>query len=236
MVIPEGRFIVRNLSCPMVVMRFYLVYSGPLPASANKPKPEDVRKIRDKFHPQLELLWKTHAALRRLRSSARVLKNPEADRLSYFHPPESPFDREMDPAEPLEDAFVDLCEPIAKGGKSYIPLIRKSLDLNCSLEITFLRQEDPGELVLQGGDLDGRIKTLFDALRVPDQDVEEKYPQAQNPTYCLLESDTLISGFEVSTGRLLMPQTVHPHEVRLIVEVTTRVLKLGNWNVCLVGD
>ena|SRR5438034_11108659 len=113
---------------------------------------------------------------------------------------------------------------------------QKILGLNCSLKIMFLRQEDPGELVLQGGDLDGRIKTLFDALRVFDADVEKKYPQTQNPTYCLLESDTLISSFDVSTGRLLMPQTDHPHEVHLVVEATIRVLRLGNWNVCLVGD
>jgi hypothetical protein len=77
----------------------------------------------------------------------------------------------------------------------------------------FLRQEDPGSLVLQGGDLDGRVKTLFDALRVPDVGVTEKHPQAQDPTYCLMENDTLISGFQVTTARLLMPETTHAHEV-----------------------
>jgi hypothetical protein len=49
----------------------------------------------------------------------------------------------------------------------YIPLIRKSLHLACALDIQFLRHEEPGLLVLQGGDLDGRLKTLFDAMRMP---------------------------------------------------------------------
>lgn len=131
---------------------------------------------------------------------------------------------------------MDLCEPITNGEKTYIPLVRESLDLNCSIDILFLRQEDPGSLVLQGGDLDGRIKTLFDALRVPEEQVELKYPQAQSRTYCLLESDTLISGFDVSSGRLLMPQTTHANEVHLVIKVTVKVLRLGAWNACLMGD
>jgi hypothetical protein len=211
-------------------MRFHLVYSGSLRASGNKSKPEDVRTIRDEFHPQLELLWNSHAALRRLRVSARVLKNFE-DRLGHWNPPDSPF-FDHDPNEPLPEGHVDLCEPIEKGNNRYIPLVRKSLGLACSLDIMFLRQEDPGELVLQGGDLDNRIKTLFDALRIPDGDVA----QAQNPTYCLLESDSLIDGFRVSTGRLLMSETSRPSEVRLTIEVTIKVLKVGDWNQCLMGD
>lgn len=91
-------------------------------------------------------------------------------------------------------------------------------------------------MVLQGGDVDNRIKTLFDALRMPDADVADNYPQSFDPLYCLLESDTLISGFDVDTGRLLMPQTVRANEVHLVIEVTVRVLKLGSWNVCLMGD
>jgi hypothetical protein len=151
--------------------------------------------------------------------------------LPTWLPPDSPF-FDHHPNEPLREGFIDLCEPIEKGNHGYIPLVRKSLGLACFLDIMFLRQEDPGELVLQGGDLDGRIKTLFDALRVPDVDLA----QAKNPTYCLLESDTLIDGFRVSTGRLLMSEINHPSEVRLTIEVTIKVLRVGSWNQCLMGD
>ena len=212
-------------------MRFHLVYSGPLRASGNKSKPKDVQAIRDKFHPQLELLWTSHAALKLLRHAARVPKDREVA-LGHWHPPTSPLWDLYDPNEPLQEGFVDLCEPIEKGNNRYLPLVRKSLGLACSLDIMFLRQEDPGELVLQGGDLDNRIKTLFDALRVPDLDL----PQAHNPTYCLLENDTIIDGFRVSTGRLLVPETTSPNEVRLTIEVTIKVLRVGNWNQCLMGD
>jgi hypothetical protein len=90
--------------------------------------------------------------------------------------------------------------------------------------------------VLQGGDVDNRIKTLFDALRIPTLDEQKKNAPKEDPTYCLLESDTLISGFHVDTGRLLMPETIKPNEVHLVIEVAVRVLNLGTWNVCLMGD
>ena len=212
-------------------MNFYLVYDGPLSGSGNGGKPDEVRKIRDTFHGQLKLLWDTHKALLRLRSTARVAKEPR----NYFGILTSPFETDDWRDQPLQEGFVDLCEPIKKG-KSYIPLIRRSLDLSCHLEIFFLRQEDPGSLVLQGGDIDNRIKTLFDALRMPDPDVEARHPQGDDPFYCLLESDTLISGFDVETGRLLFPESTAPNLVHLVIKVTVRVLKLGEWNICLMGD
>ncbi len=219
----DDRFLVLNLSCPIRVMQFYLVYDGPLSGSGNKPKPEEVRLIRDRFHPQLKLLWDTHAALRRLKRTALV---PEGTK-DFLALVESPLYPEVEPTRLLEIGFVDLCAPLPRGGKTFISLVRKSLDLVCALDILFLRQDDPGELVLQGGDLDNRIKTLFDALRVPDVDVEQKYPQEQDPTYCLLENDTLISSFNVSSGRLLVPKTDKKNEVHLVIEVTVRVLRVG---------
>src|SRR6187397_3050423 len=174
---PIDQFLVQNLSCPRELMRFRLVYRGPLPASANSSKkPDDVRRIRDQFHPQLELLWKTHSALKRLRYTARV-----PTRTGYISIDDSPFDVEFDPATPMQAGYVDLIEPIKQGERSYIPLVRKSLDLMCSLDILFLRQEQPGSLILQGGDLDGRIKTLFDGLRMPTPDVAANYPEKNNP-------------------------------------------------------
>ena len=90
-------------------------------------------------------------------------------------------------------------------------------------------------MILDGGDIDHRVKTLCDVLKMPTADVEQRYPQAQDPTYCLLESDGLVAGLEVQTDRLLFPETDYPNEVHLVVEVEVRVLKVGTWNVCLLG-
>lgn len=215
-------------------MRFRLVYQGKLPASGNSSKkPDKVRDIRDQLHPQLKFLWNSNAALKRLRETSIVSTAPGRD-LSLS---DSPFHQARDLAHfPMREYETDLCAPISEGGKTYIPLVRKSLSLNCRLDILFLRQEDPGELVLQGGDIDGRIKTLFDGLRKPTPDVLDKYPQQYDPLYCLLESDTLISGFDVDTDRLLFPKTSEESEAYLVIEVTINVLNLGPWNMSLIGS
>jgi hypothetical protein len=175
--------------------------------------------------------------LKRLRYSALV-PPPEAFEGFLIDVPDSPFYDMDEPPTPevIPEGYINLIEPIVKGNKSYFPLVRKSLDLVCSLKILFLRQEDPGELVSQGGDLDGRIKTLFDALRAPDEDVELNYPQAQDETYCLLENDTLISEFNVTSGRLLFAETTKPNEVHLVIDVKVRVLRVGSWNLALTGN
>lgn len=214
-------------------MRFRLVYQGQLPGTGNSSKkPVVVQAIRDQFHPQLKFLWETHSALRRLKQTAVVSKNAGRD-LDFS---DSPFHQPRDFAQfPMREHEIDLSAPILENEKRYIPLVRKSLDLTCHLGILFLRQEDPGSLILQGGDIDNRIKTLFDALRKPDPDVAERYPQQFDPLYCLLESDTLISGFDVDTDRLLLPKTSEESEVHLVIEVTVRVLNIGQWNMSLVG-
>jgi hypothetical protein len=226
-------WVVHNLSCPRVIMRFRLVYHGRLPATGNSSKkPDKVRDIRDQFHPQLKFLWESHAALKRLKQTSIVSTHPGAD----LGLDDSPFRAPRDLTQfPMRDYETDLCAPIPANGKSYIPLIRQSLALNCHLGILFLRQEDPGDLVLQGGDVDNRIKTLFDALRIPDPDSVGKYPQNADPLFCLLESDTLISGFDVDTDRLLFAKTDEESEAYLVIEVTIRVLKIGPWNMSLIG-
>ena len=217
----EPNWVMENLSCPRGVMRFHLVYSGPLSGSGNKPKPDEVARIRDAFHPQLKLLWETHTALKRLRQTAIVLNKPE----DYFgSADDSPFKKDQDLGYYPGEHETDLCAAIIQRDKGFIPLVRNSLSLNCDLDILFLRQEDPGSLVLQGGDLDNRIKTLLDALRMPvDSDDGHRFPPVQPHTYCLMESDTLVSGFNVSTDRLLFPQSDRPNEVHLVIEVLVRL-------------
>jgi hypothetical protein len=215
-------------------MKFHLIYSGNLPASGNKSKPDAAREIRDKLSPQLKKLWETHAALKELSASALVPK--PHDNIGYGGTPLETSGEVLDRYKRtgLANRLVNLCEPIDCGQFKYVPLVRKSLDLNCSLSILFLRQQDPGELVSQGGDIDNRIKTLLDALRIPHKEVQDKYPPTEETIFCLLESDFLVSGLEIETDRLLSPSTDHSHEVHLVIEVTIHVLRVGMWNICLV--
>ncbi len=142
-------------------------------------------------------------------------------------------------AGPREMAFMghgtDLLTTIAVNSCEFLPLVRKSLSLNCEIDLLFLRQQDPGDLISQGGDIDNRVKTLLDALRVPDKDEDDRAPTAKEGLiYTLLESDTLVSRLNIDTDRLLFPQTDKPNEVHLVIEVTLNVLRVGPHNMCPV--
>ena len=73
---------------------------------------------------------------------------------------------EVGPQHEGRKEIINLRVPIGVGGRIFQPLVRESFALKCGLDILFLRQESPGK-VYQGGDLDNRIKTLLDALSVP---------------------------------------------------------------------
>lgn len=99
-----------------------------------------------------------------------------------------------------------LADNYSRCGYRFVPLAWKAYRLACSLDILFLRREMPGEIVKHGGDIDGRLKTLFDALQIPQSCNQIPLPEeGENPFYCLLEDDHLITGFQVTTDRLLRP-------------------------------
>jgi hypothetical protein len=109
-------------------------------------------------------------------------------------------------------------------GCGFIPLVTEGIVVRCAIDILFLRPEEPGR-ILQSGDLDNRIKTLFDALRLP-ANLDEcggKTPSIDfDPMYCLLEDDKLISEVRVVTDRLLMlprTKTVSMHDVFLVMNI-----------------
>ena len=78
--------------------------------------------------------------------------------------------------------------------------------------------------LVQGGDIDNRMKTLLDTLKIPtNTDLPDKGPPLpdQDPLFCLLEDDSLITGLNVKTDRLLDPD-FPPTEVILLIHVRTR--------------
>ena len=110
------------------------------------------------------------------------------------------------------------------GAYTFAPLITEKLHNVADLHITLLSPEEPGRAITQGGDLDNRLKTLLDALRVPKQG---ELPAAAEPTadedpfFCLFEDDALISGLSVTTDRLLSPVASSSHTL-LVIHVAPR--------------
>lgn len=94
-------------------------------------------------------------------------------------------------------------------GYSFVPLVREQMSLQCNLDILLLRRDMPGG-VLHAGDIDNRIKTLIDGLRMPKSvnELSPAYSQpsfGEDPFYVLMEEDKLVSGFSVETDLLLAP-------------------------------
>jgi hypothetical protein len=219
-------------------MKFTLTYDGDLPASGNKSKTAHASEIRNRFHDQLADLWANHVILRQLARTARTVPNPGAGYYVGKEPIWSPskLSDYNGPIPPLREAQTDFCAPIEvpSVGK-FIPLVRNSLYLACALDILFLRHEEPLSLMKQGGDLDGRLKTLFDALRMPNNENEQATTLADDPLFVVLEDDILVSDLSIKTGRLLGIQTRKPHTVRLTIDVTIKVLRVFDQNQCLMG-
>ena len=120
------------------------------------------------------------------------------------------------------------------GQFTFAPLITNEMNVVAELSITLLRPESPGHLITQGGDIDNRLKTLFDALTMPRH--ENALPKDTTPTsdetpfFCLLEDDNLVTAVAVRTEQLLEPN-IDANHVDLFINVTTNVTRqtMGNF-------
>lgn len=210
-------------------MKFTLTYDGELRSNG---RPKHKWEIRRHLHPQLVELWSVSSALQYTLRNRHVARSGNYGRAVLHHSGEDQL-----PQWPIPSGenWIDVCAPIIVRGKEFIPLVRESLALSCGLKITYLRKEEPGKLIYQGGDIDNRIKTLFDALSMPNDDQIVDDPDAEFPFYCLLEDDRLISGCNIETQRLLNRNATE-HEVRLIIEVDVRVRVARAYNETFLGE
>jgi hypothetical protein len=145
------------------------------------------------LHPQLKRLWSLHQNLTEYAVRHGVIAASKAQ-------------KQTDNLDELAVLGMDaIAAEWEEYGFRFLPLVHKNYCLACSLDILFLRKGGPGHLVTNG-DLDGRIKTLFDALQKPQQKNEcgGAIPtEDENPFFCLLENDKLISEIKVTTDQLL---------------------------------
>lgn len=129
--------------------------------------------------------------------------------------------------EMLNDNYMIQSPPFMRNieGYTFVPLVNEKVYLVADINITLLRPEEPGSIVTQSGDIDNRLKTLFDALRIPQNrnEIPNNFaPTAdEKPLFCLLEDDNLISNLAVTTDRLLEPVQTNL-EVVLLIHVLTK--------------
>jgi hypothetical protein len=222
-------------------MKFVLTYDGPLPSGNSGGIFLKKWEIRKQVHPQLKELWQTHRCLKHL---VRYIPETSYGWLEKHHSAVEGFKEK--PHEDQGIKYIDLRPPLLVGDVAFVPLVRNSYALLCGLKITFMRMEPVGA-VYQGGDLDNRVKTFIDALKVPQTDGEQVAKMtsdvalltggdASGPMYCLLEDDSLVTGISIETARLLGAPTLPPNFVRLVAEVDVRVSEPHMYNSLFLGD
>jgi hypothetical protein len=126
---------------------------------------------------------------------------PQLRRL-WDQPPVNDLSKYKDPSYKPADCYVGK----SQFGFEFIPLITTKLDLRAELDVMLLAANLPGSLIRQGGDIDNRLKTLFDALSMPAnaQQVPDKADaEPDKRVFCLLEDDKLVTSVAVSNDRLL---------------------------------
>lgn len=121
------------------------------------------------------------------------------------------------------------------GAFDFAPLATEAHNLVVRLSITLLRPEEPGGLITVGGDIDNRLKTLLDALSVPntEQVPNDDVPDANEmPFYCLLEDDNLVTGFSVDVDRLL--DSADEKEVFALIQVDVTATRTSLENLAVI--
>jgi len=221
-------------------MRFKLTYQGEL-RSTQKNDPASQEKstlskhkhdIRKKFYQQLKEFWKLNKFLSSYKADALT-----DYKLSPIHYSSIWDDGPTSGAIPLAELVA---REYVENGFRFAPLVRRDASLTCALEIMFLRRDHPENGVLNAGDLDNRVKTIIDCLTKPNgktQLADFCLDQNEDPFFCLLEDDKLVTGLSVESGLLLTPSENQFHsqsysrEVILLISVEIKPYNITMFNL-----
>lgn len=212
-------------------MEFRMLYYGRL-LSGNKPHAENKHEVRRYLSPQLERLVECKPSLYSAcaREGFRWFNDHAQDHQEVI---EKAPTMSVDDNRRMMYGFWTrfMSEKWARAKHGFIPLITEEMDIRCSLDILFLRPGNPGRII-ERTDLDNRLKTLIDALKVPD--TMDGIPAASSdPIYCLLQDDKLISEIKVVSDNLLFlpgEKTVTPNDAFLVISVTVESPPRNIWH------
>lgn len=169
------------------LVEFRLIYEGNLPSSGNKAHAEEKHAIRRVFHPQLRRLWETKQTLLYLADQSKPIIATT----------------NLSNQERFELGVREIGKMWNRAGYDFVPLVVPQFALQCSIEILLLRPENL-EVLGEWADLDGQVKTILDALTIPESAVGLSEPdKGEIPFFCLLQNDKLVSEIKVTADKLL---------------------------------
>jgi hypothetical protein len=175
-------------------VEFALKYRGPLPAaSSSNKRVAEKHQIRRYLHSQLAQFWQKDPRFSKIDPANLQLAEQRNGR--------------FDVPRPIGGNPASWFYHLPLRGIKFVPLITHVREAHCHLAIRFYRRDKPGEIISTDGDLDNRLKTLFDALRMPHRDDElpKDIPLGESPFFCLLDDDALITKLSIETFALLTP-------------------------------
>jgi len=208
-------------------MEFRLVYEGSLKSGQSSGKVEEKHAVRKAIHKQLKRLWEIVPDLK--------MRSTEHSLLSVTPARRNPTTITTAAATFRDSLWEKLGNKFDKcSGFKFVPLVGNNLQLTCGLDILIL-QRDKATPIGKTGDIDNRLKTLFDALQVP-VNCEELPPGVvkaadEDPYFfCLTEDDCLITDVRIAVDKWLAPFTPpagpgasHPENfVHLVMTVKVR--------------
>ena len=130
----------------------------------------------------------------------------------------------------LKDVISDT-EDFSHSGYRFVPLVCERFHLQCSLDFLILREDPIGSF---RGDLDNRLKTLIDALRMPtESEMRNKLDvraMMRWPFFCLLADDKFITSFSVKSDTLLSKKPDRSF-VKLVIGVTIQPTYATDFNL-----
>lgn len=199
-------------------MEFTLKYRGPLPGGSASGKVEYKHSIRKAFHEQLSDYWQRDARLKGL-TPANFHEAQRSEKFAYDVPR---------PVQGTQNFFYRAC----CRGIEFVPLVIRIRYMECHLQIDWHRHDPPGTILSPNGDIDNRLKTLFDALRMPQNETEIPADATHDGVFfCLLEDDSLITKLSVNTSQVLGHGQFGPNDVELTLHVTVRPRYPMNANI-----
>ncbi len=216
------------------------MYDGPLKAAGrggSQGRTNEKHAIRKVIHKQLARLWEVVPDLKR-RTTDHLVLLPGGATWDANHKITS---RTMATSDLRQSLCKTLGDSFDKCGFKFVPLVNNRLKLSCGLDILFLRRDMPGiPLIHSGGDIDNRLKVLFDALRVPancDEVAGAVRDTDEDPYFfCLLEDDALITEVSVTTDTLLTPYVAgQENDVHLVIKVKVKPTEFSFENLEFVS-